>query len=212
MPLGTADPRKERAAATRLRMIRAAYNLFSTRGLSTPMTAIAEEAGVAVQTLYFTFHTKSKLVMEAHDFAVLGENSVEPQNQPAMQQMRTNREQTAVIDAVIAVSCDIIPRVGPLLWHLQASVEDPEITSFLADRERLRVAGYEVLVDELLSRGPLRPGLERRQAVDIMLALTNAQLALFFTRERGWTLTEWAAWTRDCLCSALLPDPPRGEM
>src|SRR6516225_5359842 len=127
MPRSQADPRVERAAATRRRMVRAAYHLFSTRGLNTPMTAIAEEAAVAVQTLYFTFHTKAHLLMAAHDYAILGEDDIEPQNLPAMVRLRDTSDQRSVVEAIVQVSREIIPRIGPLLWHMQTAVDDPEI-------------------------------------------------------------------------------------
>src|ERR1700730_14296631 len=67
------DPRKERARANRRRMVEAAYKLFAERGWSVPLTAVAREAGVAVQTLYFTFHTKVGLLQEVLQLAVLGD-------------------------------------------------------------------------------------------------------------------------------------------
>src|SRR4249919_1205351 len=66
--------RRDRARATRLRITKAAYTLFCERGYAgTTMVDIAEAAGVAVQTVYFTFHTKSELLSRTYDFAVLGE-------------------------------------------------------------------------------------------------------------------------------------------
>ena len=186
-------------------MVRAAYDLFSTRGLSVPMTAIAEQAGVAVQTLYFTFHTKTRLLMEAHDYAVLGEDGLEPQQQAAYLRIRETTDQRSVILALVEVGTNIAQRIGPLLWHMQAAVEDPEITAALAHRERLRVDGYAEIVDELLRRGSLREGVDRQAALDVLLALTSSALILFFLRERGWTLERWAAWTVETLCERLLP-------
>jgi AcrR family transcriptional regulator len=207
MPRSQADPRVERAAATRRRMVRAAYHLFSTRGLNTPMTAIAEEAAVAVQTLYFTFHTKAHLLMAAHDYAILGEDDIEPQNLPAMVRLRDTSDQRSVVEAIVQVSREIIPRIGPLLWHMQTAVDDPEIMSALAHREQLRVEGYAATVDELIRRGPLREGVDRQTAIDILLALTSAHFVMFLMRERGWTIEAWSEWTVDCLCERLLPLP-----
>lgn len=205
MTTAAGDPRKERAAATRHRMVKAAYDLFSTRGLSIPMTAIAEEAGVAVQTLYFTFHTKTRLLMEAHDYAVMGERGIAPPDQPALIGLRETTDQRSVIAAIVAVSCDIIPRVGPLLWHMQEAVEDTEIMNALAHREQLRVDGYVALVDELMRRGPLREGVDRQEALDVLLSLTSSAVALFFLRERGWSLERWSEWTIDSISALLLP-------
>lgn len=175
------------------------------------MTAVAEEAGVAVQTLYFTFHTKTRLLMEAHDYAVLGEDGVEPTNHPAMVRMRRLADQHSVIDAIVQISRDIIPRVGPLLWHMQTAVEDSEIVNALAHREQLRVEGYTATVDELMRRGPLRDGVDRQLAIDVMLALTSTALAMFLMRARGWTIEAWADWTFDCLCERLLPASSAGQ-
>ena len=41
---------------------------------------------MAVQTVYFTFHTKSELLSRAYDFAVLGEGDPVPPEQTAWYQ------------------------------------------------------------------------------------------------------------------------------
>src|SRR5687767_15454664 len=70
---------KQRALVTRRRMLRAAYELFCERGYAaTTMNLIAERASVAVQTLYFTFHTKAAILEEAVGAAVLGFDDWDP--------------------------------------------------------------------------------------------------------------------------------------
>src|SRR5258708_34374425 len=82
------DLRKERARATRRRMIDAAYKLFTERGYGVPLTDIAKEAGVAVQTLYFTFHTKAELMSAVLHLAVLAEDlPPSPLDQPWLETM-----------------------------------------------------------------------------------------------------------------------------
>src|SRR5262245_27049018 len=74
-PAQTATPatRKERALGTRRRVLRAAYELICEIGYAaTTMTAIAKRAGVAEQTLYFTFRNKPAIVTEARHAAVVG--------------------------------------------------------------------------------------------------------------------------------------------
>src|SRR6187401_3225177 len=76
--------RRDRARATRLRIAKAAYTLFCERGYDgTTMADIADAAGVAVQTVYFTFHTKGELLSRAYDFAVLGEGEPVPPDKTA---------------------------------------------------------------------------------------------------------------------------------
>jgi AcrR family transcriptional regulator len=42
------------------------------------MAQIAEAAGVAVQKVYFAFHTKAALLSRAYDFAVMGAGAARP--------------------------------------------------------------------------------------------------------------------------------------
>jgi len=69
-PPSQAEPptptRRERAQATRRRIIEAALDRFRGQGYAaTTMETIAADAGVAVQTVYFTFHTKAELLFAA---------------------------------------------------------------------------------------------------------------------------------------------------
>ncbi|MFZ1283261.1 MAG: helix-turn-helix domain-containing protein, partial [Propionicimonas sp.] len=55
--------RAERARHTRRRMLETARELFIIDGYAaTTMERIADRAGVAVQTLYYTFRTKGQLL------------------------------------------------------------------------------------------------------------------------------------------------------
>jgi AcrR family transcriptional regulator len=74
-PHGPNPPtRRDRADATRLRIVKAAYELFCERGYAgTMLSDVAAASGVAVQTVRFNFHTKGELLSRAYDFAVLGE-------------------------------------------------------------------------------------------------------------------------------------------
>ena len=58
---------RRRARATRSRITKAASRLFGERGYSgTTMADIAAAAGVAVQTVYFVFHTKTEVLDSAY--------------------------------------------------------------------------------------------------------------------------------------------------
>ena len=73
-PSAAKPSRRERAAETRRKMLDAAITCFTTAGYDgTTMAQIAKQAGVAVQTLYFTFHTKAQLLQQTLDRAVLGD-------------------------------------------------------------------------------------------------------------------------------------------
>ena len=75
--------RGDKAAATRRRILDAAYDLFCVAGYpATTMAAIGERAGVAVQTVYFTFRTKDALLQAVHNRTVLGRDEIPPPQQP----------------------------------------------------------------------------------------------------------------------------------
>ncbi len=85
---GTKQPkrptRREQARSTRLKIVQAAHAVFVDRGYGgARMTDIAAAAGVAVQTVYFTFHTKAELLQACYKTSVLGtENPTVPNEQP----------------------------------------------------------------------------------------------------------------------------------
>src|ERR1700750_2978268 len=80
---GPKQSRREQAAETRERIIRAAIDVFGERGYTgARMADIGERAGVAVQTVYFTFHTKPELLQACYEYAVLGPDRLPPHQQP----------------------------------------------------------------------------------------------------------------------------------
>src|SRR6266545_3607683 len=122
--------RRERAKATHWRIIKAAYALFCERGYAgTTMAQIAEAAEVAVQTVYFTFHTKAALLSRAYDFAVMGESEpVVPTEQPWYREMIAEPDVTVAIRHLVTGVGEITRRVTPLYVVARGTAEgDPEV-------------------------------------------------------------------------------------
>src|SRR5258708_9608190 len=109
------DPRKARARVNRRRMIEAAYKLFCELGYGVPLTAIADEAGVAAQTLYFTFHSKIALLSEAMGLAVTGGvETIPPNQQPWFQKFGAEPNPPKATTALVDSTIPIFERTGPL--------------------------------------------------------------------------------------------------
>src|SRR6266545_2689016 len=69
--------RADKAKETRRRMLQAAGELFAEHGYgATTLQEVAARAGVAVQTIYFTFGNKRTLLKELVDVTIAGD--VEP--------------------------------------------------------------------------------------------------------------------------------------
>ena len=68
--------RQEQAAATRRSILEAAQRLFEQHGYAaTTMEAIADEAGVALKTVYVAFVTKSGVLRGLWDLLLKGDES-----------------------------------------------------------------------------------------------------------------------------------------
>jgi AcrR family transcriptional regulator len=186
-------------------MIEAAYRLFAERGYaSTTMADIATEAGVAVQTMYFTFHTKFAVFREAFDFAVVGSDViVAPSSQPWYDAVRDAPDVKSALHAFVVGFTQIARRVAPMADAIWGIGNDPEAVAFYRDRERLRHEGYAETLNLLATKRDLRPGLDGKAAVDIFFALLSPELFKAVVTGRGWSEEAWEAWVTQTLEEAL---------
>jgi len=172
------------------------------------MDAIAEDAGVAVQTVYFTFHTKAELLIAALTIAGGGPGAAED--------VLARDWIAEVIDAptgprrlalIVERGNEIYRRIGPLLPAVQAAASvDPDVALAwrgLVDRRR---DGMRRIVDGVFARhGELRTGLDPALALDLLFGLHRAEVYVAFTVECGWTVERFKAWQFVTLARALLP-------
>lgn len=184
-------------------MVEAAYKLFSERGWNVPLTAIAEESGVAVQTLYFTFHTKVALLNEALALAVLGDDQpIPPHERPWFHAMAAEPDVRRAIGMVVDNTMPIFGRVAPLTAALRSG--DAEVAAMWERSEQLRHDGYRKMVQTLARKAEL--GVKVDEATDIVFVLLSPDLYRMAVSERGWTPARWAQWLKRTLAGALLRD------
>ena len=203
---------KERSERTRRAIVRAATEEFCISGFhGTTMAAIAKRAGVAVQTVYFVFHTKSLLLTASIDQAVLGDEAPIP---PGLTEWW--REGTSTADgyralelfvenvAVIEARAARLDRVARA-----AATTDSEIREVLAHHEELRVAGFRAYLETLADRGLLRERLTLDEATDVLLTLVGPTTFLEFTDGRRWAVERWITWTTATLADLLIEPTQR---
>lgn len=184
--------RRERAAETRRRMMAAAYALFSERGYAaTTMESVAKEAGVAVQTLYFTFHTKAELLQAAFEFAVLGPDETPPHLSAWQQEVESAPDVQTAVRALVDGVIPILERAARLVWVVAG---DEAARATYEHNEQLRRDGYVHLVEVLAAKQPLRKGLSPERALDVLLALTGPHQFHLFVEEYGWDVQEYRDW------------------
>jgi AcrR family transcriptional regulator len=194
----TKPTRRDRARATRLRITKAAYSLFCERGYSgTTMADVAEAAGVAVQTVYLVFHTKSELLSRTYDFAVLGEEEpLPPEMQPWYAQMTSEADVTdALRHAVVGIGT-ILARATPLDTVVRASAgSDPDAARVRAMHERWRAEGYGRMLEVLRTKAGLREGVAPERATQLLLLYVGMDVYRVLVHDFGWSHDDWVDWT-----------------
>jgi AcrR family transcriptional regulator len=188
-PASPKPSRRQRAAQTRRRMLDAAITCFTTAGYDgTTMAQIAKQAGVAVQTLYFTFHTKAQLLQQTLDRAVLGD--APPIPPPQTQWYQAMQAQPAIrpaLEHLVSGASQIMQRVAP------------GVAEVWANAERLRLDGYRAIIALLAAKQPLAAHHTPDTAADVLFVLLGPDTFRAFTQGRGWPLSQWQAWVTTTL-------------
>lgn len=202
--------RRERAKATRLRILASARSLFLERGYAaTTMEEIADEAGVSVQTVYYTFNTKALLLREVVDSAGAGAADQPPVAERTwMKQVLAEPSGDRALAVAIENGVDIYVGAIPLWPAVQAaSLADPEIQIYIESVIANRRAGMERLVRHLDEIGYLRPDLSVKRATDIVFTIVNHETYLALTRDADWSIEETKAWMWTTLRTQLSATP-----
>lgn len=202
----TAGVRAAKTIANRARMLSAAKELFIDRGYAaTTMKAIAERAGMAVQTLYFTFANKRAILLELLDTEIAGDAEpiatmdrpwfAEAVAAPPVEQIRLQVAAAAAIHARVAAMLEVVR---------SAAATDPELAEIWQTNLAQRLTVQQRLVTELAAKTELREGVSVDRGADIALALTAPETYRLLVGERGWSAQEWREWVTGALTDQLL--------
>ena len=203
--------RARQAAATRQRIIDAAGRLFAEHGYTaTTISAIAQEADVAVETVYARFKNKQNLLEAFLDQSIVGDAEPVPLlDRPAVQAVRAASDQREQLALLAQIMCGVLERNAPAHTVLRtAMAADAELDQLATTDDERRNATHRAFVEMLTNTGPLREGLSIGDAVDTMSALANPDTYAMLTRRRGWTRSRIERWLAESLTLLLLP--PRG--
>ena len=199
--------RADRARQTRSRMLESARALFLAEGYATTtMNRIADHAGVAVQTVYYTFKTKGQLLCELVEVTAAGHPQPPPEaERPWMQQMLSARSGPRVLALAVEHGTDIYQRVAPL-WPAvhAAAAADPEVTRYWEGVTAGRRAGQGRMVARLAELGAMRPGLDMDHATDLVVVLFGHDVYHGLVTEADWPVTAYKAWIFKTLAQQLL--------
>jgi AcrR family transcriptional regulator len=206
--------RQAQAAETRRHIVAAAHQLFAERGYAgTTMQAIADEAGVAVETVYAALGSKRAILARLVDVSVGGDEQPVPiLERPGPQAVRQEPDQRRQIRLFASDMRQIMERASPIFEIMRlAAKSEPDIAALLQSRLDARLRNLSRFVEWLARNGPLRPGLSRPEASETVWALTSPDLHRLLTVDRGWPGDRYEQWLGDSLIAVLLPCAARRE-
>jgi AcrR family transcriptional regulator len=199
--------RRDRALATRTRIARAATELFCELGYTgTKMSTVADRAGVAVQTVYFVFHTKAELLQACYELAVLGEDDPRPPHlQPWRSEMTAATSGEEALRIFVGGYASIARRAAVLDDVVRGAVHEPDAKAVRDHSEQLRRDGYHAIVEHLQTHFGLRAALDTSQATDLTLTLAGPSVYRTLVVDYGWPHAAYVDWLARTLADVLLP-------
>jgi len=202
-----ATGRRQAAARTRAAILDAARQLFAERGYAaTPMTAIASQAGVALDTVYAAVGRKPELARLLIETAISGTDQAMPAEQRDYVRAIQDAPDAGTKIAIYAGAITAIdPRMALVLGIIQqAAPDEPDLAALWTEIAERRAANMRLFVADLAAAAPLR--LDPDQAADIVWATNAAELYQLLVGQRGWTPQRYERFLTDTWQRLLLAD------
>ena len=203
------SPRREEGARlTRRAILDAAHGLFLAQGyVATSVDQIAERAGVSKPTVFAAVGSKRDVLKVLRDHALAGDDEPVPVPERAwVREVLAEPDPARTLRLYARGNAQLQARYADLdeVLHAAAGADDALRELWrTSEAERLQAAAF--FVDNLVTKGALRPGLDRAGAVDLMWAFMASDNFRRLVRQRDWSPDEYARWLGDTLCAQLLP-------
>ncbi len=183
-----ASARRQAAARTRAAILEAALQLFTSQGYAaTPMTAIAERAGVALDTVYASVGRKPELARLLIETAISGRSQAVPAGErDYVQAIQAAPDAQAKIGVYAAAMRAIAGRLAPVLAIIQqAAPAEPGLAALWREISERRAANMHRFVAGLAEVAELR--VDPGEAADIVWATNAPELYQLLVSQRGWS-------------------------
>ncbi|MEV0945992.1 helix-turn-helix domain-containing protein [Rhodococcus sp. NPDC049939] len=197
-----ATPSEDDKTPARQKILTAARTLFTTTGYaSTTMKAIAAEASVAVQTVYFVFGNKRSVLEALLDVSIAGDD--EPTSTLAQQWVAEAVAEPNPLSQLRIQTHGarlILDRAAPVLLAVRAAAgADPEVAQLWAST----CEHHEMVLRHLTTAlADKVDHLDIDRIVDVGLALLTPETHILLVDERGWSPEEYERWVVDVLARA----------
>ena len=191
----TSTRRDEQARETRLRIIRSARELFVTKGYGrTTLVEIAQEAAVAVETVYAAFGNKATLLRQTWDVDFRGDDEDVPLfDRAEMQAILDERDLATRIRGHAAFVTATNRRTGPLTAALEgAAASEPAAAEMLLEFGARRLDRATRYAKAAAATGRL--AVSQTECRDVLFAMMDGTLWRRLVIERGWSDERYADW------------------
>ena len=198
--------RDEQAARTRARILDAAAELFLERGYGrTTMKNIADQAGVARDTVHAVFGSKARVLTALIDVRLVPDDTVANiTHRPDARAIKDEVDQRQQIRMFAEFIASVSTGLRPVFEILRtASAVEPEMAKVFEEMDRFRLRNMQTYAKWIAARGPLR--VTTKRAGEIIWTLASPDVARMLCDELGWTQREHARWLAETLTRTLLP-------
>jgi AcrR family transcriptional regulator len=199
--------RQAQARETQIRVVETARRLFEERGYTgTTIEQIAQEAGVAVETIYSSFGSKRAILSRLVSTSLVGDDEPVPLlEREGPQAVRHEYDQRRQIRMFARDMRQIMGRIGPVFRIMRTAAEtQPDIATMLHDILEERLRGIGQFIRWLADNGPLRGAMSIDDAAEATWTLTSAEVHHLLTVDRGWSGDRYEVWLGDTLTRLLL--------
>jgi AcrR family transcriptional regulator len=199
------------ARETRRQILAAARRLFLERGYApTTMAAIAETAGVSVETIYLSIGGKASLVRFLIETALSGtDEPVPPHQRKGTNEIRAERDAQRKLELLARMVRPMLERLAPI-WQVvaEAAPVDTELSALVAELQQRHAGSMRLVVEHLSEAGRLRQSISKDIARDVMWAMNSPEFYGLLVIRRGWTGDVFEKWLADAWQRLLLDNGP----
>jgi AcrR family transcriptional regulator len=199
--------RREAARATRQSILEAAQKVFLEKGYAAAtMPAIAQAAGIALDTVYATVGKKAALFHLLVETAISGSDAaVPPEERDYVRSIRAEPDAAEKLRIYAGALRSIQSRLAPLFRVLQGAAPlDPELDALWQNISSRRAQNMQLLAKDLEATGSLRPELSIAKAADIIWSMNSPEFYLLLVEQRGWRARDFEQWLGDSWIRLLL--------
>ena len=199
--------RQKAALATRQSILDAARQVFLEKGyVGATMPAIAQAAGIAMDTVYATVGKKPSLFRLLVELAISGSDTPVPaEERDYVRAIRAEADAARKLRLYASALRSIQARLAPLIRVLQeAAPLDPELDALWQGISQRRARNMRLLAKDLADTGQLRRDLSVDKTADIIWSMNSPEYYLLLVEQRGWSSDEFEQWLGDAWIRLLL--------